>query len=363
MQPKNDMQSNQAPQQACWFTDKDTEALVQFVEGADTKGNRVKVVGYSGGIIPNHWYWGNLAFDLKGMRFAKKRTPILCQHDVGCRIAVADKQGIEDGQVVFEGGFLGNNDAQKIKQDMAEGFAFEASLYIPPTVIEHVQEGESVEVNGQSLKGPGTVFRKSLVKEVSICVFGADSATSAQSFELQPVVCFERTGKEPNMADTATKLTLEVLQKDHQDVYQAAFKAGQTDGEARERQIFKEILAASDNDAAIAAQCYCEGKGPQDAMAMKLAAVKAERDQFKAQAQTQTQVVTPPAKTVDPAYQEFSDGQAVQAARKTTAGDIDAIDPENFQAVKAAWGSNQKFMDEYLTPEAMQHDLRKRKAK
>jgi hypothetical protein len=176
---ENKKNQNNAPVTACIFS-QSTGADVKLADGTAAVGKKdhFKIVGYSGQIIPKHWFWGNLAFDLTGLSFAKAMTPVLQEHLTSKRIGVSRTQKITD-KVIFEGTFLDNPNAQEIKEDMLAGFPMEASLYVPPLVVEYVKEGTSVTVNGQTLAGPGSVFREAVIKEVSICVFGADSNTSA----------------------------------------------------------------------------------------------------------------------------------------------------------------------------------------
>jgi len=342
---------NEAPSQACWFTDCN-DTVVTFAESTDAvKDNKFNIVGYSGGIIPRHWYWGNLAFDLKGLKFGKKKTPVLCQHDVDRRVGVATKQEITD-QVTFEGAFLSNEDAQKVKSDMLGGFPMEASLNVPPTVTEFVEGGSSVEVNGLTLKGPGTVFRQATIKEVSICVFGADANTSASAFEKDSVVRFSRTEKESIMPDK-NAFTLETLHKDYPDVHAAVFKAGQADGESKERALFVEILTACGTDYELATTCFRDGKTSTEATAMRLAKVEAENTRLKAEAAKQ------PVKPVDPAVQEFSDGEAAQQKRKADVLDVSQIDPDDEASVKAAYQASDKLRSEYFSWKSMQSAIRR----
>ena len=142
---KSSMSNDTAPLNACIFNDN---AEVAFAEGdSDIKGDHFRIVGYSGGIMKNHWFWGNIAFDLKGMKFAKSRTPVLAEHFRDVRIGFTTKQEISD-KVIVEGPFLDNDDAQKLKADMKKGFPMEASLLVPALVVEHVKEGASVNVTG-----------------------------------------------------------------------------------------------------------------------------------------------------------------------------------------------------------------------
>jgi hypothetical protein len=62
---------------------------------------------------------------------------------------------------------------------LADGFPWQASVYVPPQSIEKLDEGETAEVNGRTIEGPGHVFRQSSLREVTFTSLGADENTGA----------------------------------------------------------------------------------------------------------------------------------------------------------------------------------------
>ena len=62
-------------------------------EGENT---RLNMVGYSGGVIKDHWYWGNLMINLDGMSFPITKYPILEDHRDDKKIAFTGKPLIDD---------------------------------------------------------------------------------------------------------------------------------------------------------------------------------------------------------------------------------------------------------------------------
>ena len=141
-------------------------------------------VAYSGGIIKDHPFWGNLAFDISTMS-AKKSIPVLKNHDM-------DK--------IIGSGKLEFNDAVRIKGKISavteygieafnlikeEDFPMQESVYIEPASIVTLRNGEKMEVNGHEIVGPGTVFKGGVIKEVSLTPLGADSETSTTIFNLK----------------------------------------------------------------------------------------------------------------------------------------------------------------------------------
>ncbi len=139
---------------------------------------RFHLVAYSGGIIPKHWAWGNLALDLTGMVEGRPEIPVLREHFSGAIVGHADKVTAE-GQLVIEGPFnLVTKDSIEVYELCKAGHPWQASLYFAePRTIERVAEGKTAKVNGRTLTGPGTVMRKWRLREASFCTLAADENT------------------------------------------------------------------------------------------------------------------------------------------------------------------------------------------
>ncbi len=162
--------------------DTGIEGSAQFQEGEeDKKTFRLQLFD---GSISEHWFWGNLTFDLDTLKTAKAKIPFLFAHNTDQRLGMGKKVAAE-GKFVMEGKPLQNDFASQIIDEMGQGFPFEASLRFDParTKIERVSEGETVEVNGRKLKGPGTIMRNATVIEGSICVFGALKNCKSEAFK------------------------------------------------------------------------------------------------------------------------------------------------------------------------------------
>ena len=167
------------PKAALHFMDHEGFAQVKDQDGEDD----FQMVAYSGGIIEDHWYWGNLSIDLAGMSFPKKQYPILENHETSKKIAFAKKPDTSMGAIKFNGAqFVDTPESKEFRKLSKSGFPFEASIYASPTSVERLNKGEKAEVNGIVLKGPGTVWRKSTFKEASVCVFGYDTNTKSAAF-------------------------------------------------------------------------------------------------------------------------------------------------------------------------------------
>ena len=178
-------------------------------EGGEKK---LRMTVYSGGVIKNHWWWGNLAIDLSGMSFPKSKYPILENHDTNRKIAFTGKPLVGDDLTINpdKTKFVNTEESAEFQKLSAEGFPYESSMYAKPSAIERVDEGEKSEVNGFTFKGPGTIWRKCEFKEASVCVFGWDSQTVSSAFSkdiLTEVEFEEMGGGAENNTDTLNNET------------------------------------------------------------------------------------------------------------------------------------------------------------
>lgn len=207
------------PKKGMYFLEDHTD--IQLSVGDDGKES-FAMTAYSGKILKNHWLWGDLAIDVQGIQFDKKRNPILEQHDLSRKIGVANsKPNTENNKIEFDKiNLLSNEVATEFKQNLDEGFPYQASMGLKPLVIEELSDGQTAEVNGQKMKGPGTIFRKAQFKEASVCVFGFDENTSVSSLsDEDEEICAELIKHETEKNREGESMTLEQLKNDYPDLY------------------------------------------------------------------------------------------------------------------------------------------------
>lgn len=182
---------------------------------------------YSGGVIPNYGWFGDVVIDLSSMKTPTKPIFALVNHDVDQR---AGKCSIYNTGSAIEvsGTFSHRTSAGKqIAAEFSEGAPFEFSVGISAE-FESFNKPASLEVNGQMVQVNG-VFRNARVCEVSFVPAGADPNTHAVAFEKQELI--ENTMEYPMdltelqekvnsltelNADLQTKLS--VMQDDHHQV-------------------------------------------------------------------------------------------------------------------------------------------------
>jgi len=302
-----------------------------FAGEGQTDKNNIRLTLYDGSIV-KHWYWGNLAFDLATMKLAKPKIPILDAHNTDRPLGYSINANFE-GKFTLDGKFLKNSDiANKRKNELEEGFPYEASLRFDmnKSQIQLVRENETAEVNGRQLAGPGAVIRRAIIMEGSMCVFGALNNCKTENFEN----VLERFSERNNKMAEVIKVTLESFEKDQPEIFKQIFDKGKADGEKKERDLFTKLVEACGDDAGLTIEMYKSGKMPEEAMA--------ERNKRLAEANKKLaeQLSKKAAEKVDPAKIEFSDEQKKSAAEKQTE---DKTDDE----LKAEFAASKDLQEEF----------------
>jgi hypothetical protein len=133
--------------------------------------------------------------DLEGAKFDKQKTPIIQDHETKLRIGHTTEQLIlpagekgkigkktVKGPVVAAAGIVSSSSqtAAEYVADSKKGFPFQVSLGARIVEGSIVVEGDTVEVNGRSWRGPLIVAEKSIIRELTVTVLGADNRTSAK---------------------------------------------------------------------------------------------------------------------------------------------------------------------------------------
>lgn len=163
------------PRNACQFVAEDFK-LMAPADGQ--RSHRFEMVATTGKVM-KHWYWGNLAVDLDGIQ-RKQKLPVLKDHDPDQRVGFTERIALEDGKgLVASGRMLQSDAAAEIRADAADGFPWQASVYLQTQRIQLVDSDQEVEVNGYRFKGPGAVLRETVLREVTFTALGADDDTSA----------------------------------------------------------------------------------------------------------------------------------------------------------------------------------------
>lgn len=227
-------------------------------EGENSKP-KLKMTAYSGKVIKGHWYWGDLVIDTEGMSIPKKKIPILEDHDTSRKVGFATKFNQQNQLEIEESEFVDTPFSQEFIKLSKQGFPFEASIYAKPSHIERLTEEDSAQVNGFTFKGPGTIWRKSQLREVSICTFGYDSQTKSVAMAEDETIVVKMSEKEENKTkEVSMKLTMEQFKAENPEEFARLSQAITSDTEAKFRgeieglktknQELSASLAASEED-------------------------------------------------------------------------------------------------------------------
>lgn len=338
---------------ACTFNLREL-SVVEFAD-PETK-NRFSIIGYSGDIIPKHWCWGNFAIDLSGLKFAKKKTPVLYRHDRDSRLGFADEQ-IIDKNVRVTGLFLKNDGAQGIRNDMIEGFPFEASLFVPPSKVEQISEGASAEVNGKTLHGPGAIFREAVVKEVSLLTFGADGKTSAKVFaesdeENIEYETFKLGDNDMDQNENKVPETVEAFKELYPKLFEKAFNLGKAKGQKTERDLFTETVGICGDDSALAVKCFKEGiTEPAEIFKMRTAGLEAASQAAAEKTEADKKAAELAASSAEAAGTEFSDTatQHSQNAEQQTGQDDGS--PKTEESLTKEFAASKELQNDFESAE------------
>ena len=136
---------------------------------------------------------------------------------------------INGDNISAEGVLLKNQYGESVATDGRAGFPWQMSVNIEPSVIDDVQPGASVSVNGRQVFGPAKIFRNNRIREVSFTPVGADPGTSA--------LAMSRNQPENSMDLNEALSKIAELQASNE-----GYKASAADAEARLNAIGEELL-------------------------------------------------------------------------------------------------------------------------
>lgn len=210
------------PKNAFCFVDKDCFAKI----GQEGEEDKLDMVVYSGGVIKDHWWWGDFAIDLEGISFPLSKYPILENHDTSKKIGFTGKPSINGNLKVGSNvSFVDTEASLEFRKLSKQGFPYQASLYAHPTLIEKVEKSANSKVNNMSVKGPFVIWRKCVFKEASVCVFGWDSNTRSAAFaneevdnDIDYMYTYETGSKELNIKEVKG-MDIKQFKEENPDAY------------------------------------------------------------------------------------------------------------------------------------------------
>lgn len=204
-----------------------TLEVLKAAEGEEDGLPKFKMLANTGNPMEvDGWYYP-VVIDLEGAVFAKERTPALMYHDRRSRLGHTTKQQIKTGRagnITAEGVVSSTTEtATSYVADSRNGFPFEVSVGARTLEVDFVEAGEKVQVNGRTHKGPLFVARKTLIRELTVDVLGADSKTTAK-------IAASQKGTDPMTFEqwlAAHELDAETLSETQLEKLEASFTAGE----------------------------------------------------------------------------------------------------------------------------------------
>jgi hypothetical protein len=156
-------------------------APLDIQAAGDKKGPPTfSLVAYSGEPMKVAGFIDPVIIDLQGATFDRNVTPVIQDHDTTKRIGHTTAQRIDQSGIHASGLVSSTSpEAQSFTQDAKNGFPFQVSVGAAVKDLSFVADGQTATINGKSYEGPLIVATKTVIRELSVTVLGADNQTSA----------------------------------------------------------------------------------------------------------------------------------------------------------------------------------------
>jgi len=153
---------------------------IQAAAGEGSKSPRVSILAYSGGPMKPPG-WPPVVIDLAGADVSGD-IPILAGHGENLDdIAGQGRAEVRAGRLHIDGPLTeATPSGQKVIALARSGVSLQASVGFSPEKREHIPAGQTLHVNGRTLKAPDgglTLIRSGRLREVSLLPVGADPGT------------------------------------------------------------------------------------------------------------------------------------------------------------------------------------------
>jgi len=152
---------------------------IQAAEGEGKPPTFAGVV-YTGGPMQLNGFYRPVIVDLAGMK-AGQENPVYKQHDPNQIVGHTTAVPITPQRITVEGVVSGTGAAaQEVVANARNKFPWKLSLGASVDRLVRVDDGESVQVNGRTFRGPVLIARKTTLGEVSFVPRGADAKTKVK---------------------------------------------------------------------------------------------------------------------------------------------------------------------------------------
>lgn len=146
---------------------------VPSAQQADGKVTGFRGLAYSGGIVPNHGWAGDMAIDLASMALPETEVPILLNHDSDQIVGRARVANHGDRLEIVDGAFSAVTEHGRMVADlMAEGHPWSLSVGVNGRMLS-ADRAKTTKLNGREMR-LDSVIRDARLLEVSFVPSGAD---------------------------------------------------------------------------------------------------------------------------------------------------------------------------------------------
>lgn len=240
---------------------------------------RVRIVANTGAVM--NFGDERLAIDVDGVYPHDDRgVPILYGHDFERGIGHSTSIQAVDGDLIIEGVVSRETEtARDFVTSARNGFPWQASVMGYVRNFIELEDGEDLELHGETIEGPAFIATSFELFEVSVVEYGADGRTSSEIAARRRFLTFNNKDLQMDEQQKLDQAADDVKKVDAQAAIQA-----QREAEAKELERVAEIKARSQgNDEALQAQAIREGWTPD----------KFELESLRASRQTAPAVHTP----------------------------------------------------------------------
>lgn len=163
-------------------------------------------VAYSGGVMPQGY--GDVIVDLTGVSFAPQ-IPLLYNHINSPEHRLGEvKARVEDGKILIDGSIETMSPQAQSVIEAGQRIKWQLSIGARGEEVLLIRDGESTNVNGIEVSGPLYVYKKCVIREVSVVAVGADEETEmriAAALKLDNQVPQVTTNKKEESMENETK--------------------------------------------------------------------------------------------------------------------------------------------------------------
>lgn len=126
---------------------------------------------------PFNHYGEMVIIDLTDIKY-KSNVPALLLHDRAQRAGFGTLS-VTDNQLLIDGTLLDNQFGREVAEESDAGFPWQMSAHVNANTIQHLGQGQTTDVNGQTVTGPMDILKDCSVHEISFTPTGVDNETSA----------------------------------------------------------------------------------------------------------------------------------------------------------------------------------------